>query len=153
MIFEDFEYHRLAGQAKHIQGKVSVLQSLKSTKLTSHKIREICNDLYLRVGEFLVVLEKIENNHGGKRTVEKEMRARGALIKIAEEFSKLSEDMLSREITVKIGDVIYPIKDIALKDSEQYHTADLWGRIEIVIETGKPIVKHSPIKGWIKCKD
>lgn len=81
------------------------------------------------------------------------MRARGVLIKISEEFSKLSENMLSREITIKIGNVIYPINNITLKDSEQYHTADLWGRIELVIETGKPIVKHSPIKGWIKCRN
>lgn len=81
------------------------------------------------------------------------MRARSILIKIGEEFSKLSENMLSREITIKIDDTIYPIKDITLKDSEQYHTADLWGRIELVIETGKPIVKHSPVKGWIKCRN
>lgn len=80
------------------------------------------------------------------------MRARTGLIKIGEEFSKLSEDLLSSEMTIKIDDVIYPIRDITLKDSENYHTADLWGRIELVIETGNPIVKYSPIKGWIKCK-
>lgn len=67
MIFNDMEYHRLAGQAKHIQGKVSVLQSLKSNKLSSQKIREICEDIYLNVDKFLIVLEQIENNHGGKK--------------------------------------------------------------------------------------
>jgi hypothetical protein len=75
------------------------------------------------------------------------MRARNALIKMSKEFSKLSVDMLNREITIKIGNVIYPINNIILKDSEQYHTADLWGRVELVIEVGKPIVKHLPIKG------
>ena len=81
------------------------------------------------------------------------MRARNALIKTSKEFSKLSDDMLNREITIKIDDTIYPINNITLKDSEQYHTADLWGRVELVIEVGKPIVKHSPIKGWIKCRN
>lgn len=81
------------------------------------------------------------------------MRARNVLIKIGEEFSKLSEDLLSRELTIKIDDTIYPINNITLKDSEQYHTADLWGRVELVIEVGKPIVKHSSIKGWIKCRN
>lgn len=81
------------------------------------------------------------------------MRARRALLKIMDEFSKLSEELLSREITVKINDTVYSIKNINLKDSERYHTADLWGRIELVIETDKPIVKYSPIKGWIKCKE
>jgi hypothetical protein len=79
--------------------------------------------------------------------VGKIMRARNALIKMSKEFSKLSVDMLNREITIKIGNVIYPINNIILKDSEQYHTADLWGRVELVIEVGKPIVKHLPIKG------
>lgn len=66
MVFENYEYHRLTGQAKHIQGKVSVLLSLKSTKLSSQKIREICDNIYSTVDEFLIVLEQIENNHGGK---------------------------------------------------------------------------------------
>lgn len=78
------------------------------------------------------------------------MIARRFLLEVGRIFSSLSEDMLSREITVKIDDVIYPIKSVGIKDSENYHTSDLWGRIELVIDTGKPIVKHSPIKGWIK---
>lgn len=68
MNFNSYEYHRLSGQAKHIQGKVSVLMSLESTKLTSQKIRRICDDIYLRVDEFLIVLQEVEKNHdGGKR--------------------------------------------------------------------------------------
>ena len=66
MIFNGSEYHQLAGQAKHIQGKVSVLLSLKSNKLSSQKIRKICEDIYLDVDKFLIVLEQIENNYGGK---------------------------------------------------------------------------------------
>ena len=78
------------------------------------------------------------------------MIARRALLNICREFSGLAEDELAREITIRIGNEIYPIRDIRLKDSERYHTADLWGRIELVIDTGKPIVKYSPIKGWMK---
>lgn len=79
------------------------------------------------------------------------MIARRALLKLCGEFSQLSEDMLSREITVRIGDEIYPITELKLKDSEILRkTPHLWGRVELVIEVGKPIVKHSPLRGWIK---
>ena len=79
------------------------------------------------------------------------MIARRALLEIGEEFSALSDDMLAREITVRIGDMIYPIRDIKLKDSEILRkTPHLWGRIELVLEVGEPIVKYSPARGWIK---
>lgn len=79
------------------------------------------------------------------------MIARRALLILGKEFSSLSEDMLAREITVRIGDKIYPIRDIKLKDSEILRkTPHLWGRVEMVIDVGKPIVKYSPIKGWVK---
>lgn len=80
------------------------------------------------------------------------MIARRALLILGKEFSTLPEDMLAREITIRVGDVIYPIRGISLKDSETYHTADLWGRLELVVEVGEPIVKYSPIRGWQKVK-
>lgn len=79
------------------------------------------------------------------------MIARRALLNVCKEFGSLSEDMLAREITVMVGNEIYPIRDIKLKDSEILRkTPHLWGRIELVLEVGEPIVKHSPIRGWMK---
>ena len=70
---------------------------------------------------------------------------------LSKEFASLTEDMLAREITVRVGDVICPIRDIKLKDSEILRkTPHLWGRIELVLEVGEPIVKYSPVRGWIK---
>lgn len=82
------------------------------------------------------------------------MIARRGLLILGKEFAQLSEDMLARELTVRIGDEIYPVRDLKLKDSEILHkTPHLWGRVELVIEVGEPIVKYSPVKGWIRKED
>ena len=55
------EYIQLAEEARRIGGYVSALRSLGSTKLSVERIREISNDVYTSVDNFLLLVEKLEN--------------------------------------------------------------------------------------------
>lgn len=79
------------------------------------------------------------------------MTVRLALIKLAEAFSSIPEELLERELTIRDGDTVYPVSDMYLVDSEvKYHTALLWGRVELELKKDKPICRHYPLKGWTK---
>lgn len=60
MKFNLGEYHHLALQARKIQGRISCLQCLQTNQLSSQKIREICNDAYNEIDNFLILLEQLE---------------------------------------------------------------------------------------------
>ena len=55
------EYLQLSRQSCHIGGYVSRLRSLQTTQLPVESIREVCNDIYTGVDEFLLLVEKLEN--------------------------------------------------------------------------------------------
>ncbi len=54
------EYLQLAEEARHLGGYVAVLRSLATSRLPTGRIREVCNDAYNSLDEFLQLVEKME---------------------------------------------------------------------------------------------
>ena len=65
-VLELHEYRNLAEQAKKIGGYICSLRALASSQLTTDRIREICNDIYLQTDEFLAKVEKLEQKQKRK---------------------------------------------------------------------------------------
>lgn len=79
------------------------------------------------------------------------MTVRRGLINLMEAFASMPEELLDRELTIREGATVYPVTEFFLIDSEvKYHTALLWGRVELELKKDKPICRMSPLKGWVK---
>lgn len=53
---------RLAYEARHIQGSLSVLLALAKNNLGEEKIRKTVNDIYTKIDNFLELLDSLSKN-------------------------------------------------------------------------------------------